>query len=132
MAITNAQQYQQLVNKPANGKRPGYRGEQAYGSQSEQAKSFSKATSTKNLGAPTQTRDNSGNVESIGDAFRRSKQAFNTGVGITDLERLMDEGVPKSTAPGFLSVVILILNLPKILKSPHQKVLQQLILHLLQ
>jgi len=26
MAITNAQQYQQLVNKPANGKRPGYRG----------------------------------------------------------------------------------------------------------
>ena len=31
MAITNAQQYQQLVNKPANGKRPGYRGENAYG-----------------------------------------------------------------------------------------------------
>jgi len=27
MAITNAQQYQQLVNKPANGKRPGYRGD---------------------------------------------------------------------------------------------------------
>ena len=26
MAITNAQQYQQLVNKPANGKRPGYKG----------------------------------------------------------------------------------------------------------
>jgi hypothetical protein len=24
MAITNAQQYQQLVNKPADGKRPGY------------------------------------------------------------------------------------------------------------
>ena len=31
MAITNAQQYQQLVNKPANGKRPGYRGDAAYG-----------------------------------------------------------------------------------------------------
>jgi hypothetical protein len=31
MAITNAQQYQQLVNKPANGKRPGYRGDDAYG-----------------------------------------------------------------------------------------------------
>jgi len=107
MAITNAQQYQQLVNKPANGKRPGYRGDKAYGSQSEQAKSFSKATSTKNLGAPTQTRDNSGNVESIGDAFRRSKKAFNTdvntNVGITDLERLKDEGVPKINAPGFLS-----------------------------
>lgn len=26
MAITNAQQYQQLVNKPGNGKRPGYKG----------------------------------------------------------------------------------------------------------
>ena len=30
MAITNAQQYQQLVNKPANGKRPGYRGDKGY------------------------------------------------------------------------------------------------------
>ena len=31
MAITNAQQYQQLVNKPASGKRPGYRGGQDLG-----------------------------------------------------------------------------------------------------
>ena len=30
MAITNAQQYKQLVNKPANGKRPGYRGPGGY------------------------------------------------------------------------------------------------------
>jgi len=47
MAITNAQQYKQLVNKPADNKRPGYRGDAAYGktSGSEQAKSFSKATS---------------------------------------------------------------------------------------
>ena len=29
MAITNAQQYQQLVNKRADGKRPGYRGDDA-------------------------------------------------------------------------------------------------------
>jgi hypothetical protein len=29
MPITNAQQYQQLVNKPADGKRPGYRGDAA-------------------------------------------------------------------------------------------------------
>ena len=40
MAITNAQQYQQLVNKPANGKRPGYRGDAAYRSASEQSKSI--------------------------------------------------------------------------------------------
>ena len=31
MAITNAQQYQQLVNPPMDGKRPGYRGDDAYG-----------------------------------------------------------------------------------------------------
>ncbi len=32
MAITNAQQYQQLVNPPMKGKkRPGYRGDDAYG-----------------------------------------------------------------------------------------------------
>jgi len=80
MAITNAQQYQQLVNKPANGKRPGYRGDNAYGrsSKSEQARSFSAATSRSGNvgGAPTQTRDNSGNVETGGDAFRRSKKEF--------------------------------------------------------
>ena len=40
MAITNAQQYQQLVNKPANGKRPGYRGDAGYRSASEQSKSI--------------------------------------------------------------------------------------------
>jgi hypothetical protein len=37
MAITNAQQYQQLVNKPADGKRPGYRGDAAYRSNSNQS-----------------------------------------------------------------------------------------------
>ena len=37
MAITNAQQYQQLVNKPADGKRPGYRGDAAYRSRSAQS-----------------------------------------------------------------------------------------------
>ena len=40
MAITNAQQYQQLVNKPADGKRPGYRGDAAYRSASEQSTSI--------------------------------------------------------------------------------------------
>jgi hypothetical protein len=45
MAITNAQQYQQLVNKRADGKRPGYRGDAAYGpsSRSEQATSIGQA-----------------------------------------------------------------------------------------
>ena len=45
MAITNAQQYQQLVNKPANGKRPGYRGIGGY----QEGKSKStKSSITKN------------------------------------------------------------------------------------
>ena len=54
MAITNAQQYQQLVNKPANGKRPGYRGDDAYGSssRSRQATDSRAATSSTNSSAP--------------------------------------------------------------------------------
>ena len=48
MAITNAQQYQQLVNKPANGKRPGYRGIGGYqsGRSGPSSKSGSRSTST--------------------------------------------------------------------------------------
>jgi len=40
MAITNAQQYQQLVNKPTNGKRPGYRGSD-YGDQARGTGAYS-------------------------------------------------------------------------------------------
>ena len=40
MAITNAQQYKQLVNPPLDGKRPGYRGDAAYRSASAQSKSI--------------------------------------------------------------------------------------------
>ena len=50
MAITNAQQYQQLVNKPADGKRPGYRGDAAYRSQSEQATSIGQSSKGKSAG----------------------------------------------------------------------------------
>jgi len=101
MAITNAQQYQQLVNKPANGKRPGYRGDNAYGkdSQSEQATSMSQATSSGNTNPSTSDRPG----ESGGDSYRRSEEAFNRGVGVGNLERLYEEGVPKSTLPGFLA-----------------------------
>ena len=51
MAITNAQQYQQLVNKPAGNKRPGYRGDAAYGpsSRSNQATSMRAATSSRSV-----------------------------------------------------------------------------------
>ena len=45
MAITNAQQYQQLVNKPANGKRPGYRGPGGYQGSSGSSSSSSSSSS---------------------------------------------------------------------------------------
>ena len=58
MAITNAQQYQQLVNKSADGKRPGYRGDAAYSSKSEQ--------SSKSVGG----QGNVGSKASFGDSDR--------------------------------------------------------------
>ena len=45
MAITNAQQYQQLVNKPAGNKRPGYRGIGGYQSGKSAPSSTSKSVS---------------------------------------------------------------------------------------
>jgi hypothetical protein len=47
MAITNAQQYQQLVKKDANGKRPGYRGDAAYRSASLQSTGSQRGTATR-------------------------------------------------------------------------------------
>ena len=49
MAITNAQQYKQLVNPPLDGKRPGYRGDAAYRSKS--AQSSTKAGGQGNVGS---------------------------------------------------------------------------------
>jgi hypothetical protein len=53
MAITNAQQYQQLVNKPADGKRPGYRGPGGYqgGKSSSSGKSSSGVGGGRDLGS---------------------------------------------------------------------------------
>ena len=58
MAITNAQQYQQLVNKPADGKRPGYRGDAAYRSFSAQSTGSQRGSATKSeLGGGKPGRD---------------------------------------------------------------------------
>ena len=64
MAITNAQQYQQLVNKPANGKRPGYRGDAAYRSRSAQ--------SSPSVGG----QGNVGSKASFGESDKSSKESF--------------------------------------------------------
>ena len=54
MAITRAQQYQQLVNKPADGKRPGYRGPGEYqGGRSSSSKSSSSKSSSKSSNTNT-------------------------------------------------------------------------------
>ena len=71
MAITNAQQYQQLVNKPADGKRPGYRGDAAYRSASEQSKSIGQGNvgSKESFGGGKGT-DSSGRDEGAAGADR--------------------------------------------------------------
>jgi hypothetical protein len=81
MAITNAQQYQQLVNKPANDKRPGYRGIGGY--QEGKSKSTStKSSSTKSPGHPSnKTTSASTNKATRSPDDRGSPiQNYNTGV----------------------------------------------------
>ena len=60
MAITNAQQYQQLVNKPANGKRPGYRGSDWGPSRSSSQGPAGGASSGGNYGGNRQSGSNFG------------------------------------------------------------------------
>jgi hypothetical protein len=80
MAITNAQQYQQLVNKPADGKRPGYRGIGGYqeGKSAPSSKSSSSSKSSKSSGgggggkdASTQSFDKSLNPNRPGGPIGR-------------------------------------------------------------
>ena len=58
MAITNAQQCQQLVNKPADGKRPGYRGDAAYRSFSAQSTGSQRGSATRSEVGGGRSRDN--------------------------------------------------------------------------
>ena len=102
MAITNAQQYQQLVNKPANGKRPGYRGDNAYGSRSRsnQATSSRAATSTSNVspGGGNSRRGNEGpdDRSSARQTYNTAKTIFeNTGRNPTGYD--LSKGPPSLT-----------------------------------
>ena len=61
MAITNAQQYQQLVNKPAGNKRPGYAGrDRDYQQRGQSKQSYSTSRQQQNFSArdnnPTRSR----------------------------------------------------------------------------
>ena len=83
MAITNAQQYKQLVNKPANGERPGYRGDAAYRSQSLQATSIGQSKPGKSAGTK----------EDFGDTFDREsfQRARDIGQARRTLEILKED-----------------------------------------
>ena len=70
MAITNAQQYQQLVNKPADGKRPGYRGPGGYqgGRSSRSSGPAGGASSGGNYGGNRNTGGGGGGNQNTGNA----------------------------------------------------------------
>jgi len=81
MAITNAQQYQQLVNKPAGNKRPGYRGEGEY--QGGRGIGGSKSSSSKSSSSKSSSSGGSsggGDRQLTGDDYRRAKRDFEIGV----------------------------------------------------
>ena len=85
MAITRTQIAKQLLSK---GGRIGLRGGGAdMGTVSTPGRA---ARDNREIGA-RMSRTASGGQ---GDAMRRNQEAFNTGVGISDLERLQKEGVP--------------------------------------
>ena len=108
MAITNTQQYKQLVNPPMKGKkRPGYRGDAAYRSRSAQSNpsvggqgnvgtqaSFGesdKGSSQSTVFGPTRPPDDAPTKATI------EKLAYEKGV--KDLENLYDDGLPKVNIP---------------------------------
>ena len=135
MAITNAQQYQQLVNKPANGKRPGYRGPGGYqgGQQVSRADprdvGFNAAEAAANVGkastAPTVSYSGSGDDPSesyLTEAFdvtdprnpnNTSESYLTEAFDVTDprhpyntLNELYTTGVGDSTLPGTAGAIL--------------------------
>ena len=113
MAITNAQQYQQLVNKPANGKRPGYRGDDA----ARSSEGTSAGRADPGGSGRGDTRGDIGNNRSSGADDRGSpRQNYNTAVAtgridptkvdppsLTERDKtFLKENPPKATLADFL------------------------------
>ena len=98
MAITRAQQAKQLL---ANGGRIGLK----KGKMSDNRQQYSaQQTQTGRVkgGGPGGKTD----AFVSGDRGRESKQEFETAVGISDLQRLEKEGVPKSNVPGLTGMAL--------------------------
>jgi hypothetical protein len=85
MAISRMQQYQQLVNKPANGKRPGYRG-QGSKEDKDNRQSYNAAQAAANVGrASTAGSMNRADPFSVGfDAREAQKSKQYSGITPTD------------------------------------------------
>ena len=98
MAITRAQQAKQLL---ANGGRIGLKGG-ADASQFNKPKSEQKTPNVSAGGASFNKPDNTPS----GDDIRRNKKEFETAVGISNLEKLEKEGVPKSNFPGLAGMAL--------------------------
>jgi len=91
MAITNAQQYQQLVNKPAGGKRPGYKGwDPGAGSPGTTKSGGNKNTSNPNeaTGGNKRTSNNTSNNEDNRQTYNVDKKNVKTGPKKTDTRKL--------------------------------------------
>jgi len=99
MAITNAQQYKQLLEQ---GGRVGLQGGGA--DMGTKAGDTRAARDNREIGARMARTAASGQ----GDAMRRNQQAFQTAVGVGDLDRLQKEGVPDVN----LGLSSIILNSP--------------------
>jgi hypothetical protein len=97
MAITNAQQYQQLVNKPANGKRPGYKGGADMGTVDAKDSKGNVTRAATNKGTPNVSAGgasfNDLGPGPSGDDYRRSARDFERGVegGKADLKDFQDD-----------------------------------------
>ena len=96
MAITRAQQAKQMLRK---GGRIGLKGG-ADASQFDKPRSEQKTRNVSAGGASFNKLDDAPS----GDDIRRNKEEFETAVGKADLERLKEEGVPKSNVPGLLGL----------------------------
>jgi len=96
MAITRAQQAKQLL---ANGGRIGLKGG-ADASQFNVERSKQKTPNVSAGGASFNKLDDAPS----GDDIRRNREEFETAVGKANLEKLYEEGVPKSNTPGLLGL----------------------------
>ena len=101
MAITNAQQYQQLVNKPADGKRPGYRGRGSKETK-DNRQTYNAAQAAANIGRAS-TAGSMGRADpfSVGfDVREAQKSKQYSGVTPTDDSgRIIPKDTTKDTIP---------------------------------